>query len=223
MNTESSIRIIVADDHALFREGLIGLLSENKHIYVVGEAENGRDLIEKYFELKPDVIVVDISMPQISGIDAVRRIKQREKSVKALFLSMHDGKDYIYYCLEAGGLGLINKNVMIGELTYAIKRVNSGQKYFGVNWTEERLENLVKSYRPIENRKFDEIDKLFSLQEMKVIESIGEGKTSFEIADEMNLSKRTVDTYRSRVMQKLNLKNLPELIVFAIRYKMNKK
>ena len=78
MNTESSIRIIVADDHALFREGLIGLLSENKHIYVVGEAENGRDLIEKYFELKPDVIVVDISMPQISGIDAVRRIKQRE-------------------------------------------------------------------------------------------------------------------------------------------------
>jgi two-component system response regulator NreC len=212
-----SIRIIVADDHALFRSGIISLLEDAREIFVVGQVENGQDLMDKYFELRPDVILTDISMPIISGTDAVKRIKDKDNAAKALFLSMHEGEEYIYYCLKAGGLGLISKNILKGELVYAIRSVFNGQKYFGAYWSEEKLEQLLSKFDSFNTN--DPTNTLsLSEKEVEILKLIGNGFTSSEIAERTSLSKRTVDTHRSHLMQKLNLKNLPELIRYAIQF-----
>lgn len=212
-----SIRIIVADDHALFRSGIISLLEDIREIFIVGQVENGQELIDKYFELKPDVILSDISMPIISGTDAVKKIKQKDPSVRALFLSMHEGEEYIYYCLKAGGSGLISKNILKGELVFAIRQVYNGNKYFGGAWTEEKLQALIDKFdsTDVSNHPFN---NSLSAREIEVLKLIGEGLTSSEIAERTELSKRTIDSHRMHLMQKLNIKSLPELIRYAIQY-----
>ncbi|MGE5680227.1 MAG: response regulator transcription factor [Bacillota bacterium] len=212
-----SIRIIVADDHALFRSGIISLLEDAREFFIVGQVENGQELMDKYFELKPDVILTDISMPFISGTDAVRRIKEKDSSVRALFLSMHEGDEYIYYCLKAGGLGLISKNILKGELIYAIRAVFNGQKYFGAKWTDEKLEQLISKFDSFAGED-PTISNSLSEKELEILKLIGEGLTSSEIAERTALGKRTIDTHRSHLMQKLNLKSLPELIRYAIQF-----
>ncbi|MGE5411181.1 MAG: response regulator transcription factor [Clostridiales bacterium] len=212
-----SIRIIVADDHALFRSGIISLLDDAREIFVVGQVEDGQELVNKYFELKPDVLLSDISMPVISGTEAVKRIKETDPNVKALFLSMHEGEEYIYHCLKAGALGLISKNILRGELVYAIRAVFNGNKYFGANWTEERLEELIRKYDSSEADESFNSSGL-SEREIEILKLIGQGFTSTEIAEKTTLSKRTIDTHRVHLMQKLNVKNLPELIKYAIQF-----
>ncbi|MGE5400235.1 MAG: response regulator [Ignavibacteriales bacterium] len=219
MSNPNNIRIIVADDHSLFRSGIISLLEDAVEIFVVGEAVNGEDLANKYFDLKPDVILVDISMPVLTGIEAMQKISQKDPAVKALFLSMHEGEEYIYHILKAGGKGLISKNVMKGELVYAIKAVNSGRKYFGAYWSEERLQDLINKYELGEEElKIPLVNMTLTLREVEILKLIGEGYTSNEIADRTGLSKRTIDTHRIHLMNKLGIKSLPELIKFAIQY-----
>jgi DNA-binding NarL/FixJ family response regulator len=212
---------MVADDHALFRSGIISLLEDVREIFIIGQVENGQELIDKYFELKPDVILSDISMPIISGTAAVRKIKAKDPSVKALFLSMHEGEEYIYYCLKAGGSGLISKNILKGELVFAIRSVYNGNKYFGGVWTEEKLQALLDKYdsSEVSNQPFN---SALSAREIEILKLIGEGLTSSEIAEKTELSKRTIDTHRMHLMQKLNVKNLPELIRYAIQFTLKK-
>jgi two-component system response regulator NreC len=211
-----TISVLVADDHKLFRSGIISLLENEREIFVVGEAENGEELVEKYFRLKPDIVLVDISMPVLNGTEAVKKIKKTDDSVKALFLSMHDEEEYIYYCLKAGGKGLISKNIMKGELILAIKKVYEGGNYFGTNKTEENLKELVNKYQAFKSQTLSGID--FSQREAAILQLISEGLTSNEIAEKLLISKRTVDTHRTHLMQKLSLKSLPELIKYAINY-----
>ena len=213
---DKTISVLVADDHKLFRSGIISLLENEREIFVVGEAENGEELVEKYFKLKPDIVLVDISMPILDGMDAVKRIKKTDDSIRALFLSMHDDEEYTYYCLKAGGKGLISKNIMKGELILAIKKVYEGGNYFGTIKTEENLKELVNKYHVFKNRNLSGID--FSQREVEILQLISEGLTSNEIAEKLLISKRTVDTHRTHLMQKLNLKSLPELIKYAINY-----
>ena len=111
MNTNKYIRVLLADDHTLFRNGIISLLENEKDIFVVGEVDNGKDLLNKYLEIMPDLVLLDISMPGKSGLEAAKEIKQNDHKAKLLFLSMHEEDEYIYYCLKAGGMGLINKNI----------------------------------------------------------------------------------------------------------------
>ncbi|MGE5432858.1 MAG: response regulator transcription factor [Syntrophomonadaceae bacterium] len=220
MPNPNSIRIVVADDHSLFRSGIISLLEDAAEIFVVGEAVDGSDLYDKYFELKPDVILVDISMPGVTGIEAIRKILARDPSAKALFLSMHEGEEYVYHILKSGGKGLISKNVMKGELVYAVKAVNSGKKYFGAYWTEEKLEELKRKYSAGDGTQISTslAEASLTQREIEILRLIGEGYTSNEIAARTELSKRTVDTHRIHLMSKLGIKSLPELIKYAIQY-----
>lgn len=211
------IRIIVADDHKLFRSGLISLLEDEKDFYIVGEADNGEELVGIYFSLKPDVVVVDISMPFLNGVEALTEIKKKDKNVRALFVSMHDSEEYIYYAIKNGAYGLISKSIMKGELIYAIRAAYEGKQYFGHNWPEEKIRELVNRFEFLTGKN-EENEPNLSPREKEIIRGIGEGLTSSEIAVRVHLSKRTVDAHRSHIMRKLEVTTLTELMKYALKY-----
>ncbi|MCX6169106.1 MAG: response regulator transcription factor [Ignavibacteriales bacterium] len=219
MAESKPIRIIIADDHKLFRSGIISLLEDVEEILIVSEVENGNDLIEKYSEVNPDVILVDISMPGINGIEAIKTIKKKHEDVKALMLSMYDSDEYVFYALKSGAKGLLSKNTMKGELIHAIKIVYSNKRYFGVTLNEEKIIELEKKYRMLVSTDLESFNQL-NMKDRNILEYISKGMTSQEIADQFKVSKKTIDYYRSRIMQRLQIKSLPELISYAVRYSM---
>jgi two-component system, NarL family, response regulator NreC len=219
MAESKPIRIIIADDHKLFRSGIISLLEDVKEILIVSEVETGKDLIEKYSEVNPDLILVDISMPGINGIDAVKAIKKKHEDVKALMLSMYDSDEYVFYALKSGAKGLLSKNTMKGELVHAIRSVHSGKRYFDVTLTEDKIIELEKKYRMLVSTDMESFNQL-NMKDRNILEFISKGMTSQEIADQFKVSKKTIDYYRSRIMQRLQIKSLPELISYAVRYSM---
>jgi len=171
------IRILLADDHNLFREGLLLLLNSYKEFTVVGQAEDGTSLVAKYNEVKPDIILSDISMPGKSGPDAVRSIIRKDKNVKALFLSQFTGDDYIYSVLQAGGSGLISKNIMRAELLLAVKTVAKGKKYF-IGKTDEELEAIKKRFNTIRAKERKENVGELTKKEKEILLLISENYTS---------------------------------------------
>jgi DNA-binding NarL/FixJ family response regulator len=219
MAESKPIRIIIADDHKLFRSGIISLLEDVEEILIVSEVETGKDLIEKYSEVNPDVILVDISMPGINGIEAIKAIKKEHEDVKALMLSMYDSDEYVFYALKSGAKGLLSKNTMKGELIHAIKNVYSGKRYFDVTLNEERMIELEKKYRLLISTDLESFNQL-NMKDRNILEYISKGMTSQEIADQLKVSKKTIAYYRSRIMQRLQIKSLPELISYAVRYSM---
>lgn len=222
MEDSGPIRLLIADDHQLFRSGIISLLEDVSDIVIIGEARNGKELIEQYFNLKPDIILTDISMPELSGTEAIKQIKRKDRNAKALILTMHEGEEYVFLALKIGAKGLLSKNTMKGELIYAIKTINDGKTYFGKIYDEEKLSTLENKYKQMAAKDFEQPIK-FQQREEIILKSIGEGMTSQEIADILNCSKKTVDYHRSRLMMKLNVKTLPELISFAVKFSMANK
>ncbi|MFO7447791.1 MAG: response regulator transcription factor [Ignavibacteriaceae bacterium] len=215
MENEKKISIIIADDHGLFRSGIKEILNSFGDVALIGEAENGAQLVELYKNQKADVILVDISMPEMSGIEALIEIRKFDMAVKALFLSMYDAEEYVYAVLMSGGLGLVNKNTDKEELYDAIKAVRSGERYFK-NLSSEQLEQIIKKF---ESKDFLVNNyKDLTKREKKILYYISEGLTSSEIAKKVKLGKRTVDTHRTHLIKKLNLRSLPDLIKFAIQY-----
>lgn len=213
-----SIKILIADDHELFRKGIISLLLGEKDINIIGEANNGKDLIYKYLKLKPDLVISDISMPELSGLEAVSTIYESYPDVKVIFLSMYAGEDYIYHCLKAGGLSLINKNIPKEELLKAIHTVIKGDKYFGEDFTEEKIQKLVTAYEmQLDNNEFIPNPELTD-KEVEILLLIAEGLSSNDIADKLFIAKRTVDTHRTHIMQKLDLNSTPQLFKYATKY-----
>ena len=198
----TTIKILVADDHKLFRRGIVKLLEDYSNIYVISEAEDGRELIDEYFSVWPDIVLVDIAMPVMTGLEAVEKIKEKDPKVRALFISMFDNDEYVYKVLKCGGMGLINKGVLSGELIYAIKAVAAGNKYF-LNKSDEDIEVIVKKY-DVMNKKPELPDlNYLTSREKEVLKFIAEGLTSEEISEKLYVSKRTVDTYRSKIMFKI--------------------
>ena len=218
-----NIRILICDDHALFRSGIISLLENEPGIYFIGEAEDGFDLISKYETLKPDLILVDISMPRLSGIDAVKKLKLKYPDVTVLFLSMLKDDLYIYLTVKVGGLGFICKDVAKGELLLAINEVFKGRYYFGPFYNETKIKEIIKRYdnQPI-GIKINTNIKLSKIEE-RILELISEGLSSLEIAEKLSLSKRTIDTHRSQITHKFRMKNNVALIKFAVLYTESKK
>ena len=212
------IKILIADDHELFRKGIISLLIGEEDIKIIGEANDGKDLIYKYQTLKPDLIIADISMPELSGIEAVKILSGKYNDIKVLFLSMYGGEDYIYHCVKAGGSGLVNKDVPQNELINAIKTVSSGKKYFGAEYPENKIDELIKNYeKQAKTISLSGVEQLTD-KEIEIMLLVAEGLTSNEIADKLFISKRTVDTHRTHLLQKLGLKSLPQLLKYAISY-----
>lgn len=215
MNT-NKIRIFLADDHNLVRNGIASLLEDVPNIYIVGEASNGRELVTKYFEFKPDVVVTDISMPILSGLEAAVKIRARDKSAKILFLSVNDSEVFINKAIKIGALGLVNKTILKGDLVYAIETVNNGEKYFGRNMPEEKLVQIMDKYSGKKETSPREKVRL-SLQDLEILKLICDGVQSSEIADKLCLSKRTIDKHRSNIMHKLNVSNTAQLISYVFK------
>ena len=215
--TNNIVKILIADDHELFRKGLISLLNSSAKIKIIGEANNGKDLITKYLIYKPDVIIADISMPELSGIEAIKILHKSDDNIKVLFLSMYDGIDYIYHCIKSGGLGLVNKDISKTELLNAISVVAEGNRYFGDEYPKHKIEKILSDYeKQLKSTKYSDIEQLTE-KESEILVLLAEGLTSNEIAEKLCISKRTVDTHRNHLIQKLGLKSSPQLIKYAIQ------
>jgi len=216
---EQDISIILADDHKLFRSGVKEIIKSSDKFNVIAEAENGEELIELFKKLNPDIMLVDISMPKISGIKASEKITKLNPTAKILFLSMYENEEYIYACYTAGGLGLINKNINSAELFNALDKVYNGQTAFSINDLE--IVELLKKFQDKKRAGIEHNSEL-TKRERTILLMLSEGLTSYEMAERLCISKRTIDAHRTNLISKLKLKSLPELIRYAVEYSMIK-
>lgn len=208
-----SISIVLADDHLISREGLRSLLDRQEEFSVVAEAEDGKQAVSLVQELRPDVLIIDISMPVLNGIEATRQIAKLEPRTKVIILSMHSEKKYVSEALKAGASGYIVKVGNFRELTYAIKAVLDGHTYLSPRVTGMLVEEHVNPSSSRESSAFAAL----SSRETEVLQLLVEGKNAKEIADEVHLSVKTVETHRRNAMNKLGVNNLADLIKLAIR------
>lgn len=209
------IRILLADDHTILRSGIRSLLEDEPGLSVIGEAEDGRIAVSMACKLKPDVVIMDIAMPLLNGLEATRQIKIQCPGVKVLILSMHDNEEYIRQVLEAGAMGYILKDAAARELISAIKSVYRGEAVLSPAVTRLVIEDYLRwgGARPQ-----DEIDGL-SPREREVLQLIAEGHTNKQIAEILSISIKTVQAHRNSLMQKLDLHDRGELIKYAIQKK----
>jgi two-component system, NarL family, response regulator NreC len=209
---EMSIRILIADDHRLVREGLSALIAKQPGLEVVAEAEDGRTAVSLATKLKPDIVVMDISMPELNGIEATRRIIADVPGVKVIALSMYSDRKFVIEILGAGASGYILKDCAFTELRLAIKTVLQNQTYL----SPQIADLIVDSY--IRNRDMkDLLLNPLTGREKEVLQLISEGKNTKEIASILSLSVKTVETHRSNIMSKLKIYNIAELTKYALK------
>ncbi len=206
-------RLIIADDHSLFREGLRLLLEQSGEFTVVGEAADGRQAVELTSQLRPDVVVLDISMPILDGLEAARRIRSAGDT-PILFITVHDTDDYFFGALEAGASGYVLKDSVGADLLAALWIVQHGGVYLSPSIAKRLVEDYLRRVARGEERK---TYSNLSHREQEVLQLIGEGLSSHEIADRLVVSVNTVQTHRLHIMEKLNLHSRAELIKFAVR------
>jgi len=209
-----SISLVIADDHEIFRDGLALMLSKQEGLTLAGQAENGRQLIELVKELQPDIIITDIKMPLMSGIEATRLLLQQFPGLKIIALSMFDEEHLIVDMLEAGAKGYLLKNADKKEILEAIDAVY-GDNNFYCRHTSARLASMIVKRKLDPFKKKNEI--LFSDREKEIIRLICRQMTAQEIGDQLFLSKRTVEGYRTRIMEKMEAKNTAGVVIFALK------
>lgn len=207
---EQAIRILLVDDHTIVRQGLKLILSAQTDLQVVGEAANGREAVDLVQKLKPEVVLMDVAMPDLNGIEATRRIVEANPRLRVLVLSMHKEAVYVREILRAGARGYILKDAIDTELLNAVRSVARGDGYISPAVSGA----LLSDYR---QNVTDPID-LLSGREREVLQLIAEGKTNKEIATRLNLSVYTVDSHRGKIMEKLNLHSTGELVRFAMKH-----
>ncbi len=210
MNPNKKIRILLADDHALVRQGFRLILETQPDMEVVGEAANGREAVELAQRLSPDVVIMDVGMPEMGGIEATRRLAQCCSRTAVLALSMHKDSVYVREILRAGARGYLLKDAFDRDLLAAVRAVARGEGYLSPAVSEAVLSDYRRSVS-------DPLDLLTS-REREVLQLLAEGKTNKEIASMLNLSIYTVDAHRGRIMEKLNLHSIGELVRFALRH-----
>jgi len=204
------IKVLIVDDHALMRDGISALLNVNDDIEVIGEASEGKEAIKKMAELKPDVVVMDIAMPNMDGMEATRQIVKTNRDVKVLILTQHENKEYVLSAIKAGASGFVPKKALGSELVSAIRSVYRGDSFLHPSVATA----LIEDYR--RHTGMDPFDKL-TTRERDILRHIAEGHTSQEIANMLVISLKTVLGYRTKIMEKLDIHNRTELIKFAMR------
>jgi DNA-binding NarL/FixJ family response regulator len=208
------IRILLADDHNILRDGMRLLLERQPGFTVIGEAADGRETVQLAEKLSPDVIVMDIAMPSLNGIEATRRIVEKHPETGVVILSMHDDESYVIRSLKAGARAYLLKDAVKTELIAAIQAVVQGRSYFSPKISRILQEDFVQL---LGRRGAEDSYDLLTDREREVLQLVAEGKTNKEIANTLNLSLYTVDTHRTHILQKLNLHSVPELILYAVR------
>ncbi|HEX3748536.1 MAG TPA: response regulator transcription factor [Bryobacteraceae bacterium] len=203
------IRILLADDHAVVRQGFRMILGAQPDLEIVGEAGNGREAVELAATLRPDVVVMDVTMPELNGIEATRRLTADNPGIRVVALSMHKDSVYVREILRAGARGYLLKDSVAGDLVAAVRAVAGGEGYLSPAISNAVLDDYRKHVtNPID---------LLSSREREVLQMLAEGKTNKEIAATLNLSVYTVDAHRGRIMEKLNVHSINELVRFAVR------
>tara|TARA_R110000868_G_scaffold65868_4_gene196765 strand:- start:404 stop:1075 length:672 start_codon:yes stop_codon:yes gene_type:complete len=210
-----TIRIVLADDHSLVRDGIRALLEEEDDLVVVAEVSNGQEAIDIVNQKKPDLLIIDIRMPVMNGIDAVEALNKQGTSTKAIILSMHDSEEYILKSVSAGANGYLLKDTGKAEFIKAIHTVQQGGKYFSGDISNVLVNNLLSGNKaPVEPTKTSNTeDKPFDLtsKELQILELVLSGLTNKEISEKLQNSKRTVETHRFNLMRKMDVKNLIDL------------
>ena len=202
-------RILIADDHSMVRDGIKTLLKQNKSYEVAGEAVNGREAREMYKLLKSDLLIMDISMPDLNGMEVAREILQEDPEARIVMLSMYDDEDYISLCMEYGVKGYVVKNETGSELDYAVKTVLKGQNYF----SKQVQQVIFKKYsNNVIRKKSKEPEVKLTTREIEILRLISDGLTSHQMAEKLFISPRTVETHRANLMKKTGSRNSIELM-----------
>lgn len=208
-----SVRLMLVEDHNIVRQGFRSLL-EGRGFEISGETDNGRDAIAMAAQIAPDVIIMDISLPKLRGIEAAKRIKKEHPAVKILILTIHTNEKYVYESLDAGVDGYLVKETASDDLVEAINAVMNGEIYISSNFPIDILENFRKFKQ--KGKRGDEFSRLTN-REKEILQHIAEGLTSQGIADELFISRKTVDNHRANIMKKLNLHDTASLVRYAVR------
>lgn len=211
------IRILLADDHGIVRQGTRSLLEKEPDLEVVGEAVDGRVAVEMTAALKPDVVVMDIAMPQLNGLDAAAQINRRQPEVGVVILSMHEEEDYLVRALSAGVRGYLLKDTAQIDLVRAVRSVAANKAFFSPAIAQMMVEDFT---RQMQKKGVTDSYELLTEREREVLQLLAEGKSNKEVATTLNLSPYTVETHRTNLMQKLNLHNTAEIVLYAVRKKL---
>ena len=211
MNT---IRVLLADDHTLIRAGLRMVVDAQPDLTVVGEASDGREAVAMAGKLKPDVVVMDIAMPSLNGIEAARQIRAALPDTQVVMLSMHSDEGYVLRALKAGAKAYLLKDSAEADLARAIRAATAGKSFFSPAVGRVLLQDYM---RRLERTGAVDSYELLTPREREILQLVAEGKSSKEIASLLNLSVYTVETHRAKLMQKLNLRSVPEVILYAVR------
>jgi two-component system response regulator NreC len=210
-----AIKIFLADDHELIRTGIRNLLGSNKDFQIVGESGDGEETIRKVREIKPDVVVIDISMPGMSGIEVTRHLREKFPAVKVLVLTMHENVEYVYQIYKSGAGGYLLKNAGKDEITSAIYAVARGEKFFSPRISELMISGYMKQ---AERRDSQEPDSSLTKREEEILRLIAKGMNNQQISGQLFISPRTVDTHRTNIMQKLDIHDAANLVRYALEH-----
>ena len=210
-----AITVFLADDHAVVRDGLRAILETQGDIRVVGQAADGREAVRQVQHLCPDIVVMDIAMPELNGIDATQQIREACPTTRIVILSVHATTEHIFRALRAGAKGYLLKESAGQEVADAVRAVHAGRRYLGLQITERVIDDYVLQRQVDEGRS--PLERL-SAREREILQLVVEGNSSAEIAEILRISPKTVETYRSRLMHKLGLGDLPSLVKFAIQH-----
>jgi DNA-binding NarL/FixJ family response regulator len=210
---KSKIRIVIAEDQTLVRQGLKSLLAEGNQYEVVGEAEDGFEAIRSVARLKPDLVLLDLAMPRMNGISAIKEIKQQQPETKIVAITFHTSDEYILAAFDSGADGYCLKNDTYANLLLALKRVMRGKRYISPEVSDKILSGYMEGSRAL---KSESVWETLTPREMEILKLVGEGYTSPEIADFFCISPKTVDKHRSNIMRKLDLHSAAALTAYAL-------
>ena len=209
-------RILIADDHGIVRKGLRLQLEQHEEFQVIGEAADGREAVKLAEELDPEVVIIDIAMPNLNGIEATAQIVKRRPMVGVIILSMHSDESYLTRSLSAGAKGYLLKDTAEVDLYRAVQVVSQGKPFFSPAIANTLLEDYM---RQLQQRGLEDSYDLLTDREKEILQLLAEGKSNKDVAQELNLSPYTVETHRTRIMQKLNLHSATDIVLYAVRKK----
>jgi DNA-binding NarL/FixJ family response regulator len=214
MTMNECVRILLADDHVLIRHGIQNIMKKDSRLQVIGEAKNGRELLDFLENSEVDLIILDISMPDIGGMEVIGIVKSKYPSIKILILTMHKNKQYFYNAMSAGADGYLMKDDSDEELLVAIEKVAAGKSYISPFMADDFADDVINMYRNEKKSPFQELTR----REKEILQLVVKGFTSKKMAEHLHLSQRTIDHHRSNLLRKFNRKNSVDLVNYAVRH-----